>query len=412
MTKRRKSWSKIIEAHGVTVRLFERSGTIYRSVALERVVSENGHARTRQDRRSLKHGDRDLAEKQARALCAAIAKQRLTGMSPDDLTVAQVHAAYVRERGSLLTAERRLEVDKAFGLFRRHVGSAFKVADLGKHQAETYEAARRDGTLVTREGRHRKKGVKAGTINKELGCLHAALNWAETFKTNGRPLINRNPLRGVPLPSEPNPARPVASRDRFEKLLAQAGGLDRTGAFRTMLVVAWTTGRRLGSIVALRASDVLLTREQVTRALAEAGREEYLAAEWPAAIRWGAEADKEGVEWIVPIPASLVATLTDYIRRRGLVGNAYLFPARRDASKPVSKETCYYWIRQAEKRAKLPHQTRGGWHALRRSWATARKHMPLQDVMAAGGWRDPASLQKAYQHADAATVRAVMELGS
>jgi integrase len=286
------------------------------------------------------------------------------------------------------------------------------VADLGKHQAETYEAARRDGTLVTREGRHRKKGVKAGTINKELGCMHAALNWAETFRTGGRPLINRNPLRGVPLPSEANPARPVASRDRFDKLLGVANDVDPQGVFRTMLVVAWATGRRLGSIVALRASDVLLTREQVTRALADAGREEYLAAEWPAAIRWSAEADKEGVEWIVPIPASLVETLTAYIRARALVGNAVLFPARRDASKPVSKETCYYWIRQAEAKADLPHQTRGGWHALRRSWATARKHMPLQDVMAAGGWRDPASLQKAYQHADAKTVRAVMELGA
>ena len=50
-----------------------------------------------------------------------------------------------------------------------------------------------------------------------------------------------------------------------------------------------------------------------------------------------------------------------------------------------------------------------GWHSFRRAWATARKHMPLQDVMAAGGWRDPAALQEAYQHADAETIRAVLE---
>jgi integrase len=408
---KRKAWSKVIEEHGARVRLYERpNGQIYRAVVTGRTVSAAGKERPVEDRKSLGHSDRDLAEKQARELCKALATVRLTGVSPDTLTLAQLHAAYVRERGSLLSAERRLEVDKAFGLFRRHVGADFKVADVGKHQAETYEAARRAGTLTSPTGRHKKKGVKAGTINKELGCLHAAFNWAETFKQNGRPLINRNPLRGVPLPSEANPARPVASRDRFDKLVGVADEVDRQGVFRTMLVVAWVTGRRLGSIVALRASDVLLTREQVVGALAEAGREEYLAAEWPAAVRWAAEADKEGVEWIVPIPASLVATLTAYIRTRALVGNAVLFPARRDASKPVSKETCYYWIRQAEAKAELPHQTRGGWHALRRSWATARKHMPLQDVMAAGGWRDPASLQKAYQHADAATVRAVMEL--
>jgi hypothetical protein len=35
--------------------------------------------------------------------------------------------------------------------------------------------------------------------------------------------------------------------------------------------------------------------------------------------------------------------------------------------------------------------------------------MPLQDVMAAGGWRDPQALQRAYQHADAATLSRVME---
>lgn len=51
--------------------------------------------------------------------------------------------------------------------------------------------------------------------------------------------------------------------------------------------------------------------------------------------------------------------------------------------------TAYYGIRQAEDRAKILHQSGGGWHAFRRAWATARKHMPLQDLWwpAAGGTR-------------------------
>ena len=65
----------------------------------------------------------------------------------------------------------------------------------------------------------------------------------------------------------------------------------------------------------------------------------------------------------------------------------------------------------AEELAGLPHQKRGGWHAFRRAWATRRKHLPVQDVMAAGGWRDINALQKAYQAADPETVRKVMELG-
>lgn len=85
-------------------------------------------------------------------------------------------------------------------------------------------------------------------------------------------------------------------------------------------------------------------------------------------------------------------------------------PARQDPASPVSKTTAYYWMRTAEKRAGLPHQKQGGWHAFRRAWATARKHLPLQDVMAADGWLDPAALQTAYQHADAETIRAVTEV--
>ena len=35
--------------------------------------------------------------------------------------------------------------------------------------------------------------------------------------------------------------------------------------------------------------------------------------------------------------------------------------------------------------------------------------MPVQDVMAAGGWRDVKALQSAYQSADPDTVRRVVE---
>lgn len=105
--------------------------------------------------------------------------------------------------------------------------------------------------------------VGAASVVREIEVLHAALNWAERYRSNGRPLIVRNPIRGVSVPSEPNPARPVATRARFEKLVEQADGLDDTGGFRAMLNLAWYTGRRLGSVVGLRASDVLLTQAQV-----------------------------------------------------------------------------------------------------------------------------------------------------
>jgi hypothetical protein len=48
------------------------------------------------------------------------------------------------------------------------------------------------------------------------------------------------------------------------------------------------------------------------------------------------------------------------------------------------------------------------WHGYRRKWATERKPFPQADVMAAGGWSDPATLHNCYQQADEATVLAVM----
>ncbi len=54
----------------------------------------------------------------------------------------------------------------------------------------------------------------------------------------------------------------------------------------------------------------------------------------------------------------------------------------------------------------------GLWHPWRRKWAAERKDMPLKDVAAAGGWRDPNTLLKCYQQSDEQTLtRVVLEAG-
>ena len=52
----------------------------------------------------------------------------------------------------------------------------------------------------------------------------------------------------------------------------------------------------------------------------------------------------------------------------------------------------------------LPHRRGGGYHALRRAWATRRKHLSLTDVAAAGGWQGTQVLQSLYQRADQDTL--------
>jgi hypothetical protein len=90
--------------------------------------------------------------------------------------------------------------------------------------------------------------------------------------------------------------------------------------------------------------------------------------------------------------------------------SAYLFPSPRTPARPVSKDLASAWLGAAEVAAKLPKLDGSLWHAYRRGWATSRKHHPLADVAAAGGWKNKETLSRFYQLPDAeSTRRAILE---
>jgi len=167
---RKKAWSKTIEGSGMQVRLFERGGIIYRDVTVGRAASSSGKTRTVHDVKSLKHGDRKLAEKEAKGLAREMAALQL-GVTPigSSITIAQLRALYLAQKGPLLTAYRRGEVKKAFGLFERHLAAGcppvVEVMDLGPHQVETYAAARAAGTL-------KPEGAKNVAKNAGVVCIN------------------------------------------------------------------------------------------------------------------------------------------------------------------------------------------------------------------------------------------------
>ena len=66
------------------------------------------------------------------------------------------------------------------------------------------------------------------------------------------------------------------------------------------------------------------------------------------------------------------------------------------------------WLGVAEKEAGVPKLNGSNWDAYRRNWASERKHHPLVDVAAAGGWKDRATLLEVYQQPDEASILAVM----
>lgn len=399
MPRARKPWTKTVEVSGVAVRLYERGGAIYREVRL---------GAGQKDRKSLGHGDRALAEQQARALAQRVAEFRHAGVV-GRLTLGQAVALYSEHRLPLLSPGRQVHVAQHVAFFLAHFGREFPLEDLGQSHVDAFAHARRAGQL-----RAKKRGegatVRDGTVRQNLNWLAALLRWARGFRLNGRRLLTTHPLEGVTLPQEKNVRRPVASEERYQRTLATADAVDPTGRLRCLLAVVRYTGRRLNACCQLRAGDILRSRDAVVRALAAAGLDERQAEHMPhGAIRWRPEHDKQGFEELTAISAGARAALDAYLRAHPTVGDAPLFPQRQDPAAPIKKMEAEHLLMRAETAAALPKLDRGLFHPYRRLWASERKHLPDPDVAKAGGWRDLSVMKAAYQQADAATVLRVVE---
>ena len=121
--------------------------------------------------------------------------------------------------------------------------------------------------------------VREQIVAYDLKCLTAILNWAVVSRYDGRVLLERNPLHGLPYRREESPARPILSPDEYGKLSAVAEQVHEH--FALALVLAHETGHRISSIRQLRWSDVDFEKSR---------------------IRWRAETDKIGFEHEPPRP--------------------------------------------------------------------------------------------------------------
>lgn len=198
--------------------------------------------------------------------------------------------------------------------------------------------------------------------------------------------------------------RPVATTDRYDSIRAVSdrvlmelrwGGkpVRQRSYLSELLDIAQGTGRRITAIAALRFQD--LRMEQTPQA-------PY------GAIRWPQDSDKEGKEWLAPIGPKVRAALERVLRDRPGIGTAFLFPCPTDPARPLQYTRARAWLLEAERLANLPKQRGSLFHAFRRGWATSRKHLPVTDVAAAGGWKSTATIQRCYQQPDEATMLSVV----
>lgn len=188
--------------------------------------------------------------------------------------------------------------------------------------------------------------------------------------------------RGVRIPKNPDPKRPVMPKEHHRALLEVAPEIHPY--LEPMIVVAAAYGKRRSAICQLRVEDVDF----------ESGR-----------ITFRAETDKKGTPWEGDLYPVVREALAAHLGEQG-VRAGWLFPAPRDPTSHLDPDLAGKWLgrvlRKAEKRHSLRRIPGLGWHAYRRWLATHLAETPglSHDAIAkAIGWRDTDML-KVYVQSD------------
>jgi integrase len=382
MADAKRRWSYSAGERGRNrVRVFEDNRT--RSILVEFNEPSPLTGKLKRKRVSLGHSDRNQAKQQADEMAARFAT---TGRKPEvRASLQQLFDIYGRE----VTPEKAEGTQKhdrmCARMFLDFFGRARRAETLSRRDWDRFIRERRTGKVVpaVRPG---SGGVGDRQIAYDLSWLRAVLNWATLAGDgNGGVLLERNPLKGLPLPREESPKRPVVTQERYEAMLAFAADVDRR--FELALILAHETGHRIGAVRMLRWSDVDLGRR---------------------VVRWRAEDDKIGFEHETPISEVAVAALERVRHEAPAIGEAWVLPSPKDLGRPCSRHLVRDWWRRAEELTGLEHVPGLGWHGLRRKFATELKQVSLKDLAQLGGWKDPQTILKCYQSADEESMRAAL----
>jgi integrase len=317
------------------------------------------------------------------------------------VTVADLFRLFQRDEVAALHGKHGDETERALEAWKRFLGSRTPVERVGVREWKAYSRDRASGEMDARGGRvsnpEKRRPVGPRTVAKDLKVLRQACIFGTRYRTrDGGFLLRVDPTRGLPLPSEKNPARPVADDATLTALMEKAANVTmRHGSdevrtpLRELLILAAYTGRRIGSILALRWSD--WRPDEGTH----------------GAMRWRADADKLGREWWTPVHPAVRGTLEAWRAASPGLGETWVFPAP-ESHGPIRVDVARRWLLHAEKKARIPHRQGFGFHAFRRMWATKRKHLSPTDVAHVGGWKDTATLQRVYQQPDPDTMEDVV----
>lgn len=391
--KRRKhppTWSYTAGEKGHTVTVYERwpGGPLQARTFDETLRNGTGGYRCV----SLRHRDHDKAESYAHEQVAKLKEGQPLDHIPG--TLARLFAKYDAHRTPHKSEGEQSEDRRRVKMWNRVLGAGKDPHLVTRGEWEQFIRDRKSGA-INQLGKPVKqpedrRPVRDGTVRSDCLWLRQVFGWATTWREGNEPyLMRENPVRGFDVPDEQNVRRPVASTDRYEKIMAVARHVHPF--LPELLSIVHGTGRRVSAVLKLRYENLELVKSKKRP---------------HGAIAWPGETDKMGKAWSAPIGADVRATLERMLRERPGIGAAYLFPVKPET--PVPYDTARRWLIEAEQLAELPKQEGSLWHAYRRAWATSRKHLPIGDVAQAGGWESTETLQRCYTQPDDETILAVV----
>ena len=306
------------------------------------------------------------------------------GLDAGPLLLDDLFRLFRSERLPEMHGKHRRETERQLTMWKEVLGGSFDVQGFSRRDWDHFLRLRSLGAIDAYgwevRDPEKRRPVSKRVCAKDLAFLRSVCKWATEWRDprTKRFLLEFNPTRGLPLPREENPRRPVVTHDRYLRLLEKADRVQvKTGhgkqaklvrsPLRELLVIAEGTGRRIGAIVQLRWSDWLPERGAF------------------GAMRWRADSDKLSREWITPVTAEVREAIEGWRRESPGVGETPMLPSPKDPGECLSVDLASKWFLQAEELAGLNHLDWGLWHSFRRKWAIERKGLELRYVAFAGG---------------------------
>lgn len=271
-------------------------------------------------RQSLGHRKRRRAKTYALEVSERLRRDE-AGLEGGPLRLCDLFALFREERLPQMHGKHRQETERQLGMWARVLGDSYDVRGFSRRDWDHFARVRSAGIIDGRGWEvpdpERRRPVSPRVCAKDLAFLRSVFKWATEWRHPGshRFLLDANPSRGLAPPKEKNPNRPVVTFDRYKKLLEVApqvkvrvgrgrGTVYVRAPLRELLILAEGTGRRVGAIVALRWSDWFPDRGTYR------------------AIRWRADSDKLGREWVAPVSPEVRRALETWRRECPGVGEA------------------------------------------------------------------------------------------